>query len=267
MTQDYDIYWLQIEIKKGEEFEYHYFWEFAGFEATGKHGFSIWHKSPFTIDNITYPTMQHYLMAHKALLFGAYDLSERIMAAPTPREAQLLGDKIVNFDVEHWGQQRYDIAKEGNIHKFNQYPSLAAELLQTGDKILVEAGLTDSIWAGQDDTKDALDSYYDWISINFHGFVLMSVRDFFRDFGHFEPLENPMLSPWKKYPDASEAVFQEGPERDYLELFCEYYNSLSERDQAIYKLTIPLPYDWYDIYDECVFFKLCKERNILEEFK
>ncbi|MFN7117076.1 MAG: NADAR family protein [Saprospiraceae bacterium] len=258
MARDYDISWLQKAIKKGEEFEYFYFWEFASFEKTGKHCFSIWHKSPFTIDNLTYPTMQHYMMAHKALIFQDYDRFEKIMVAPTPREAQLLGDEIADIDFEHWAREQYDIAKEGNIHKFNQYPSFAAELLQTGNKILVEASLTDAIWVKQDDSDDVELGYYNWISINLHGFVLMSVREFFRDFGHFEPLENPMLSPWKKFPDASEAVFEEEPERDYLLLFCEYYNTLSAREQNIYKLTHPLPYTWYDIYDECEYCKIRK---------
>jgi len=263
MALDYNIHWLKNQVKKGEEFEFFYYWGFEGFESIEKHGFSIWYKSPFTVDQVTYPTMQHYITAHKALIFEDYEQYDKILAAPTPKNAQLLGTEIKDFDEEHWSEHRYDIIKTGNIHKFNQYPSLAEQLLQSGNKVLVEASVTDLVWEAYAERRDYTVIYMDrWSHINVYGFALMGARDFLREFGLFDPLGNPipMATPWKKFPDDPDAVSHKGPEQDYLHQFCKCYNTLSEKEQNFYKLTNPVPYDWYDIYEECDFLKLFWEK-------
>ena len=86
------------------------------------------------------------MMAHKALLFGDMQCFEQIVAARKPAEAKELGRQVLSFDEVIWRERRYEIVKQGNIHKFNQNPRLKAFLLDSKSRILVEASPVDEIW-------------------------------------------------------------------------------------------------------------------------
>ena len=54
-----------------EKLRYLFFWGHTNkTNQVTKSCFSQWYESPFTIDDITYPTAEHYMMAEKAKLFG-----------------------------------------------------------------------------------------------------------------------------------------------------------------------------------------------------
>ena len=139
-----------------------------------------------------------------------------------------------------------------NIHKFNQQPHLTEYLLNTENRVLVEASPVDAVWGIglSADSKD-IDNIYAWRGQNLLGFALMEARDFLKKFGRFEPLANAMQPPWIKYPgiDSHDMFWRMGAGEDYLMKFSKYYDSLSGREQAIYQLTNPLPYNWPGFYD------------------
>lgn len=65
-----------------------------------------------------------------------------------------------------------------NHAKFSQHPDLKTFLLQTGERVLVEASPVDSIWGiglAQDDPR--IDNPLQWQGLNLLGFALMKVRD------------------------------------------------------------------------------------------
>ena len=140
--------------------------------------FSQWWLSSFEVDNVTYKTAEHWMMAKKAELFKDHAVLEKILQAKSPAEAKKLGRQVMNYHENLWLAARFEIVKEGNHHKFSQNPELKTFLLNTKNRILVEASPVDAIWgigmAG--DHKDVMNPEK-WRGLNLLGFALMEVRD------------------------------------------------------------------------------------------
>lgn len=128
----------------------------------GKYAFlSNFYESPMTIQDITYPTNEHFFQAMKTL-----DLLERkkIASAQTPGQAKRLGRQVkLRWD---WESVKEDTMLIGLRYKFSN-PDLKEKLLATGDEELVEGN-----WWG--------DQYWgvcDGIGKNKLGKLLMKVRE------------------------------------------------------------------------------------------
>ncbi|AYB30386.1 NADAR family protein [Chryseolinea soli] len=181
---DYHLNWLKNKFDKGEPLKYIFFWGHSNKapDEIGKFVFSQWYPSPFTLDGVEYKTAEHWMMAQKARLFGDHEISERILKATKPGEVKELGRKIRGFDEVKWNNEKFEIVKTGNIHKFNQNKKLKEYLLSTADRIIVEASPTDSIWGiglGQD--AKLIEDPHTWKGENLLGFAIMAARDFLRD--------------------------------------------------------------------------------------
>lgn len=145
--------------------------------AVGKHIFSQWWPSPFTVEGITYVTAEHWMMAQKALLFGDTAIHQQILDTPSPKEAKALGRLVKSFDPTIWEMHRFDKVCTGNAHKFSQHPEYRAYLLATGDRILVEASPVDTIWGiGLTEKSPHAIDPHQWRGLNLLGFALMEVR-------------------------------------------------------------------------------------------
>ena len=143
--------------------------------------FSQWWHSPFVVDGIEYKTAEHWMMAQKALLFDDKDIFAKIIPAKTPAEAKKLGRKVSQFDETLWLEKRSEIVVAGNLHKFSQHADLKTFLLNTKDRVLVEASPVDRIWGiglSADDEKSQNPLL--WKGLNLLGFALMEVRDLLR---------------------------------------------------------------------------------------
>lgn len=140
--------------------------------------FSQWWLSSFEVDKIVYKTAEHWMMVKKAELFKDDAVLEKILKAKSPAEAKKLGREVKNYNETLWLAARYDIVKEGNFHKFSQNPALKTFLLNTKDRVIVEASPVDAIWGigMADDHKDAQNPEK-WRGLNLLGFALMEVRD------------------------------------------------------------------------------------------
>lgn len=140
--------------------------------------FSQWWLSSFEVDKVTYKTAEHWMMAKKAELFQDKEILEKIIECNSPAEAKKLGRKVRNYDDKIWLENRYEIVKQGNYHKFSQNPDLKTFLLNTNDRVLVEASPVDPIWGigMASDHTDALNPEK-WKGLNLLGFALMEVRD------------------------------------------------------------------------------------------
>lgn len=140
--------------------------------------FSQWWKSSFVVDGLEYKTAEHWMMAKKALLFNDTENFDKILSAKSPAEAKNLGREVKNYNEDVWREHRYEIVKEGNFHKFSQNPELKEFLLNTKNRILVEASPVDPIW-GIGLSEDNPDSQYPekWQGQNLLGFALMEARD------------------------------------------------------------------------------------------
>ncbi|HYX32000.1 MAG TPA: NADAR family protein, partial [Oligoflexus sp.] len=138
---------------------------------------SQWHVAPFVIENHCYPTAEHFMMAEKARLFNDGDARQQIMDADQPGLAKKSGRLITGFDEATWNRERFSIVVRGNLEKFKRNEHLRLYLLQTGDKILVEASPYDRIWGiGMGREHPHASNPLRWEGENLLGFALMEVR-------------------------------------------------------------------------------------------
>ncbi|WP_108869187.1 NADAR family protein [Aquimarina aquimarini] len=176
----YTLQGIQEQFNKGKSIKYLFFWGHTPNKdgSIGKSCFSQWWKSAFIVDQETYKTAEHWMMAGKAKLFGDTDIQKQIIACNDPMEAKQLGRKVKNFDPEVWNQHKYQIVKEGNLYKFSQHKDLKEFLLSTKKQVLVEASPRDRIWGiGMGQSNEKAQNPNLWRGQNLLGFVLMEVRD------------------------------------------------------------------------------------------
>ncbi|MCB1178189.1 MAG: NADAR family protein [Leptospiraceae bacterium] len=151
-------------------------------EEITKSCLSQWYDSTFIHENIKYLTAEHWMMAEKARLFNDKENFELIIKSNHPSEVKKLGRQIKNFNPELWNENKYKIVIEGNFLKFNQNKDLKNFLLQTGNKVLVEASPEDKIWGiGLSENDPDIYNIKNWKGENLLGFSLMEVRDRLKD--------------------------------------------------------------------------------------
>ncbi|CAM1372058.1 NADAR family protein [Tenacibaculum xiamenense] len=146
--------------------------------SISKSCFSQWWESSFEIDGVIYPTAEHYMMAGKARLFKDIEILQEILKVSHPHDAKKLGRKVKNFAPEIWDQHKFDIVVQANLAKFSQNPELKTFLLNTKDRIIVEASPVDPIWGiGMAADHPDVTTPNLWRGYNLLGYALMEVRD------------------------------------------------------------------------------------------
>ena len=170
---------LRQRVDAGESFEYLPFYGHQPHprgELT-RSCLSQWFDAPFEIGGHKYLTAEHYMMAEKARLFADDVIEQKILEAPTPADAKRLGRKVRGFDAGTWSGHRFDIVVAGNVAKFSSTPALRRFLVETGDRVLVEASPVDRIWGvglALDDPR--VNDPRGWDGLNLLGFALMAAR-------------------------------------------------------------------------------------------
>ena len=145
----------------------HFFW---------KGPLSQWHKEDFVVDGVTYNCAEQWMMACKAALFQDDVALENILASDSPREQKKIGRGVHNFDENMWNVACLPFVFRGNIAKFTQSITLCNMLMDTEEKMLVEASPMDRIWGigMAEDDPDVYDTSK-W-GLNWLGKSLMDVR-------------------------------------------------------------------------------------------
>lgn len=193
--------WLENEIDKGKSFEFIGFWG-----EHNKYGeFSNFYHSPFKSispqiflnkngkkEEVTFSCTEQYFMYQKAKLFGDKLISAKILQLNLgngvhPKQYKDLGRKVQNYNDEMWNRVRFNMMLKGLHLKFSQNERLKKMLLDTGDKILVEASPFDSVWGIKKGvrTKQGVETnwkkVHSWNGQNLLGFALMELRDILRE--------------------------------------------------------------------------------------
>lgn len=138
---------------------------------------SQWFKCTIIIDGVTYNCAEQYMMAMKAQYFGDTIALIQIMKAKDPRTQKLLGRSVKNFDANQWSKVARHFVYKANLAKFSD-PKLKQILLDTGDKEIVEASPTDTIWGiGLAEDNPARFDKSQWRGTNWLGQILMQVRE------------------------------------------------------------------------------------------
>ncbi|MFI6481071.1 NADAR family protein [Nonomuraea sp. NPDC050663] len=161
--------------RAGRPLKYLCFW---GHQSLRPGCLSQWWEADFTDDGHTYGSAEHYMMAHKAWLFGDDDTAAEILAAGHPGEAKKLGRAVRGFDDALWQERRFDIVVRANLAKFGQNPELKEFLLGTAGRVLVEASPLDRVWGiGLAASDERATQPSAWQGLNLLGFALMAARD------------------------------------------------------------------------------------------
>ncbi len=138
---------------------------------------SNWYCSAFTVDEITFSSMEQYMMYKKAILFQDYQTAEKILSTDDVAEIKALGRIVQHFDEEIWREKREKIVHKGVLQKFLQNPELAEKLLETGKQMIAECAVKDKIWgiglSMGDEERFCVDK---WKGQNLLGQILMQVR-------------------------------------------------------------------------------------------
>lgn len=138
---------------------------------------SNWYLSEFTVDDITFSSMEQYMMYEKAILFHDQETAKKILQTDNVAEIKALGRTVQNFDDTVWGQSREEIVYKGVFEKFRQNPELRKRLERTGEEVIAECAVKDRIWgiglSMKDEDRFCVDR---WKGQNLLGKILMDVR-------------------------------------------------------------------------------------------
>ncbi|MFE9653196.1 NADAR family protein [Micromonospora sp. NPDC006431] len=170
---------LVTTVRSGRRVKYLHFWGHRPQRdgSVGAGCLSQWWPAPFTVDGRTYATAEHWMMWHKATVFGDAEIADRLLATGHPQRAKALGRQVRGFDQATWTARRYDIVVAGSVAKFGQHEELGRFLLGTGERVLVEASPVDRIWGiGLAADDPCADDPARWRGENLLGFALMEAR-------------------------------------------------------------------------------------------
>lgn len=170
---------LVARTRRGEKVKYLRFWGHRPLPdgRIGASCLSQWWPSPFTVDGVAYASAEHWMMAGKARLFGDEEAEHRAVSASSPAAAKKTGRLVRGFDESVWERERFALVVAGSVHKFGQNAELRDFLVNTGDRVLVEASPVDRIWGiglAADDPR--AEEPASWRGLNLLGFALMDAR-------------------------------------------------------------------------------------------
>lgn len=139
---------------------------------------SNWYLSKFCVDGIAFSSMEQYMMYVKADLFKDNAIAAEILKTDDVAEIKSLGRKVHNFDDKTWDECKYDLIKTGIEQKFVQNPELLKKLLDTGNNLIAECAVKDTVWGiGLSMKDDRRMNQSQWKGQNLLGKALMEVRD------------------------------------------------------------------------------------------
>jgi len=118
------------------------------------------------LEGQTWPTSEHYYQAQKYQDTLHQSLCEQIRQSPTPEAAAALGRNPTYAIRPNWDAIKAEIMYTAVRTKFLTHAAIQAELLATGDELIVENSPLDAYWGcGADGKGD-----------NQLGKILMQVR-------------------------------------------------------------------------------------------
>lgn len=139
---------------------------------------SNWYLSKFTVDNVTFSSMEQYMMYKKVVCFRDKNTAEKILATNDVAEIKALGRLVADYNESYWNGVRQIVVFEGLIAKFSQNEDLKKLLKATENAILAECAVKDRIWGIGLSMKDPERFEIDkWKGQNLLGYALMMVRE------------------------------------------------------------------------------------------
>lgn len=129
-------------------------------------------------ESVFFQCSEQGYMYEKCLFFNRFGMAKNCIDVTDPRDVKRIGRSIPNFNDERWNEVSFDKMYDVLMCKFSNNKEAKEELINSGNKILVEASPYDKIWGcgiGVDD-DDVLQEE-NWTGENRLGEVLMKVRE------------------------------------------------------------------------------------------
>lgn len=142
---------------------------------------SNWFMSDFIVSGVTFSSGEQYMMFMKAMTFKDTEVANKILATNDVAKIKKLGRQVRNYNDKQWDSIRQQVMYDGLLEKFRQDEHLKIKLLDTGNAILAECAVKDTIWGIGISMKDS--RRFDvskWKGRNLLGAVLMAVRNTLR---------------------------------------------------------------------------------------
>ena len=137
------------------------------------HGiFSNW----YPVDGNDWTTSEKIFMIEKAKIFSDLKAVGKIALCKHPRECKAEGRKIKNYTDEVWFEHRMDAMLTALWWKVGACEEFKEALIDSGDRILVEASPADSIWGIGYNELTAMSNQESW-GLNLLGKALMETRE------------------------------------------------------------------------------------------
>ena len=139
---------------------------------------SNWYLSDFSADGIHFSSMEQYMMYKKAVCFNDTETADRILKTEDVSEIKALGRKVSGYDDNIWSGIRQVTVYQGLLEKFSQNDELKDKLLKTGNSVLAECAVKDTIWGIGLSMRDPDRlEMTKWKGKNLLGYTLMMVRE------------------------------------------------------------------------------------------
>jgi ribA/ribD-fused uncharacterized protein len=146
--------------------------------------YSNWHRPAKFVDESGNPfdNSEQFMMWGKARLMGDHEMAAAMLAQPNPKELKALGRQVKPWNEALWKKYRLPVMVYGCYLKFSQNAAMKAELLATGERILVEASPEDRVWGiGLEESDPRCLDKNQWDGLNLLGEALMIVRALLRN--------------------------------------------------------------------------------------
>lgn len=115
--------------------------------------FSNFSRHSIDLQGQTWPTSEHYYQAQKYQGTPHQDLCDQIRQAPTPEAAAALGRNPMYAVQSDWEAIKPEIMYRAVRTKFLMHGAIQAELLGTGEELIVENSPLDAYWGCGADGK------------------------------------------------------------------------------------------------------------------
>ena len=139
---------------------------------------SNWYLSSFTVDEITFTSMEQYMMYCKARCFQDAEIAQQILETEDVATIKALGRSVKGYDDNPWNGIRQIVVYKGLCAKFEQNEDPKQKLLSTGNALLAECAVRDRIWGiGLSMNDPDRLNRSKWQGQNLLGYALMMVRE------------------------------------------------------------------------------------------
>jgi len=152
-------------------------------ESSGEYKFlSIEYRAPFEVNDITYPSVLHYLAWSKATQFGDTATADKILnpkAADKPKTIKTLMEGVKDANEAEWDAKKDEVMARGLRAKFvnPNNKEILAKLIATKNRPLALANPRDKYWSiGTSPDTDIAKNPAKWKGANKLGKLLEAVR-------------------------------------------------------------------------------------------